>query len=328
MTTKKTRFSTSRSRASADRNAIDAVIDELVDRVPENLTDEDFEDLSDLSRASADRLAERWLELSLELRTALVREMVNRFESDIEHHFDRALIAALSDEVVDVKLVAFEGLTDTTDNRLLEYLIQRLPHEDSAPVRAAGARVTGQFVLQAELGAIDQLQTDRLREMVMSIVEDDPDGDVRLRMLESAGYFANDPEVVDAITDAWESGSHDEQVSAIRAMGHQCDPRWLDIVLEQLRSDEPEIRFEAARATATVGGQSIVPQIVALTEDEDVEVQMAAIASLGALGGDTAIATLRALEQSESVAIADAAGAAVEEALLATTVARPPSSLW
>lgn len=106
MTTKKTRFSTSRSRASADREAIDAVIDDLVDRVPQNLTDEDFEDLSDLSRASADRLAERWLEFPLEIRTALVREMVNRFENDIEHHFDRALIAALSDDVVDIKLVA------------------------------------------------------------------------------------------------------------------------------------------------------------------------------------------------------------------------------
>jgi HEAT repeat protein len=328
MTTKKTLFSTSRKLAAEQREAIDAVIDSLDDRVPTDISDDDFEEFSDLSRASADRLQERWLEISYPVRLALVREMVSRFETDIEHHYDRALIAALFDEEVDVKLSAFEGLTDTTDERLLTYLVERLPEEDSAPVRAAGSRVAGQFVLKAQLGDLEPGTTDRLREVVLGMLENDPDPDVRLYMLEAAGYFAEDPDVVDAIEDAWNSGSHDAQVSAVRAMGHQCDPRWLDIVLQQFRSDEPELRFEAARSAATVGNQNIVPQLIQLTDDEDVEVQMAAIASLGSLGGKEAIATLRALEESESPAIADAAGAAVEEALLATTVARPPSSLW
>lgn len=328
MTTKKTRFSTSRRRTAEQREAIDAVIDTLVDRAPGDITDDDFEDLSDLSRAAADRLQERWHEIAYPLRLALVREMVNRFETDIEHHFDRALIVALYDEEVDVKLGAFEGLTDSTDERLLAYLIDDMPNEKSAPVRAAAARITGQFVLQAELHGLESSRSGELKERVLGMMEDDPDPDVRLFMLEAAGFFAGDPDVVDAIEDAWDSGSHDAQVSALRAMGHQCDPRWLDLVLQQMKSDEPELRFEAARAAGTVGNQSIVPQLIVLADDEDVEVQMAVIASLGAVGGEQAIAALRALEQSESPAIADAAGAAVEEALLATTVARPPSSLW
>ena len=328
MTTKKTRFSTSRRFQEEQRSAFDSVIDTLSERAPADLNDDDFEDLSDLSRGAAARLIERWMDIPYPVRLALVREMVNRFETDIEHHYDRALVAALYDEEVEVKLGAFEGLTDTTEQMLLRYLLDHLRSEPVATVRAAGARVVAQFVLEAELEQLPKEQIDQLRDLVLGMAEEDPDSEVRLQMLEAAGYFAKDPEVIDAIEQVWASGSHDSQVSALRAMGRQCDPRWLDVVLSQFQSDEPELRFEAARAAAFLGNQSIVPQLMTLTDDEDVEVQMAAIASLGAIGGETAINTLRALEQSESVAISDAAGAAVEEALLVTSVTRPPSSLW
>jgi HEAT repeat protein len=328
MTKKKTRFSTSRNNASGDREAIDTLVGALNDCEASSVPDEIYEDLSDLSRAAADRLVERWADVQYPVRLAIVQEMVNRFETDIEHHYDRALIAALHDSEPEVKLIAFEGLTDTTEPRLLRYLLEYLPSEETSTVRAAGARALGQFVLQAEMEKLAAEERDRVRDVVMTVVESDPDPDVRLQMLESAGYLSGDPEVIDAIHEAWESGSHDDQVSALRAMGRQSDPRWLDIIVEQFKSDEPEIRFEAARSAGNIGGQSIVPQLVDLSEDDDVEVQMAAIGSLGAIGGESAISALRQLEQSESPAIADAADAALEEALLVTSVTRPPRSLW
>lgn len=324
MATKKTRFSTNRDRAVEDRARIDAVLDMLLTRIAEDLTAADYEGLSDLSRPAAERLAERWMELPHPLRLALTREMVSSVETDIEHHYDRALTVALLDEQDDVKLTAFEGLTDTTDPRLLDYLLTRLPGEENPAVRAAGAEALGQFVLHAEMHALEAPTADRLRDVLFTLLENDDVEAVRLRALESAGYLANDAEVADAIQDAWDSGRHDAQVSALRAMGRQCNPRWLDQVLAQFRSDEPELRFEAARAVGTLDGQRTVPRIIDLTDDDDVEVQMAAIASLGAIGGDAAIGALRALERSDSVAIADAAGAA----LLLDNAARPPNSLW
>lgn len=328
MTRKKTRIFTSRNQSEDDRLAIDTLVDSLADREPADVPDDVFEMLSDLSRPAADQLVERWTEIAYPLRLAIVREMVNRFETDIEHHYDRALVASLYDPEPDVKLVAFEGLTDSVEPRLLRYLLDTMPSEELATVRAAGARVIGQFVLEAELDKLDSADRDRVRDVVMTMVEDDPDHDVRLFMLEAAGYLAGEPEVIDAIHSAWDTGSHDDQVSALRAMGRQCDPRWLDTVVEQFRSDEPEIRYEAARAACTVGGQSIVPQLIDLTVDDDVEVQLAAIGSLGAIGGDAAVRALRDLGQSDSPAIADAADAALEEALLLTSVTRPPRTLW
>lgn len=328
MATKKTRFSINRNRAIEDRTNVDVVVDVLVGRAPAELTGEDYEDLSDLSRPAAERLAERWLDIPHAGRLALVQDMVSRFETDIEHHYDRALVVALSDDEDDVKLVAFGALTDTSESSFLDYLLSRLPDEPNTNVRAAGAGAFGQFVLQAEMDKLEETTVDRLRETLLTLAENDDSETVRLNALESAGYFAADPDVTESIEDAWASGRHEAQVSALRAMGRQCNPRWLDLVLAQFSSDEPEIRFEAARAVGTLGGQRIVPRVIDLTDDDDVEVQMAAIASLGMIGGDAAIGALRNLEQSESVAIVDAAGAALDEALLIDSAARPPNSLW
>ncbi len=328
MATKKTRFSTSRSRATEDRASIDAVLDALATKTPDDLTSEDYEGLSDLSRPAAERLAERWSEIPLPLRLELVQLMVSMRESEIEHHFDRALVVALGDDISDVKLAAFEGLTDTTLPSLLDYLLEQLPDEPDAAVRASGVEVMGQFALQAELNKLDESTVDRLRNVLLSLAEDDETATVRLRAVESAAFLAGDPEVIDAIEDLWESGHHEAQVSALRAMGRQSDPRWSDLVMAQFQSDEPEIRFEAARAIGTLGSQRVVPRILDLVDDEDVEVQMAAIASLGMIGGPDALRALRNLEQSDSVAIADAASAALDEAMLLDNPARPPSSLW
>lgn len=328
MATKKTRFSTSRNRAIEERAAIDIVIDGLSDRQTNDVSSDDLESLSDLSRPAAERLAKRWLDIPHPVRTRLVNRMVSLFETDIEHHFDEALVVALDDIDDDIKLVAFGGLTDTTVSSLLHYLTHRLPSESNPTVRAAGAEVSGQFALQSELNALDGQSKVLIRDTLYSFMDSDESEVVRLRALESAGYLVGEESVVQAIEAAWESGRHDAQVSALRAMGRQSDPRWLSLVLSEFANDEPEIRFEAVRAAGALGGQHIVPRIIDLTGDEDVEVQTAAIASLGMLGGDVALRALRHLERSESVAISDAAGAALDEALLVDNAARPPNALW
>lgn len=328
MTPKKTRFSTTRQRATEEREAIDRVIAGLAGRDPGSLSEEEIEQFSDLSRSACARLSSRWNEIDLPVRLALVREMVSRFETTTEYHFDRALIASLSDEEVDVKLLALEGLTDTTDPGLLEWLVSSLPSEPSAVVRAAAIQVAGQFILASELGSLKEELAVRIQQLVLSVMKNDPDAEVRLQGLESAAYLSGHPEVIAAIDDAWLSPSHDDQVSALRAMGRQGDPRWSGIIMNQFRSNEPELRFEAARAAATVGSQAMVPQLVELTNDEDAEVRMAAIESLGSIGGEVAVSVLRELEQSDSPDVADAAGAALEEALLSTTPTRAPRQLW
>lgn len=328
MTTKKTRFSTNRERSVAQRGEIDEVIESLKAATAVDLSEEQFELLSDLSRPAARRLTERWSEIDYPVRLALVREMVNRFETDVEHHYDRSLVAALSDEEDDVKLLAFEGLSDTSERTLLAYLVNHLPSEENDEVRAAGAEALGQFVLESELDHMVTDDADRVRQLIINMLTTDPAPLVRRRALESAGYLTDVDVVIQTISDAWASDEHENRVSALRAMGRQSHPRWLDTILSQFTSDEPELRFEAARSAALVGGQPIVPRLIDLTDDEDPEVQMAAIAALGTIGGDIAVTALRNLLHAESEAIADAASAALDDALLAHSVARPPGSLW
>ncbi|HYI15617.1 MAG TPA: HEAT repeat domain-containing protein, partial [Thermomicrobiales bacterium] len=162
-----------------------------------------------------------------------------------------------------------------------------------------------------------------LRVTLLRVLENDVSPEVRRRALESAGYLADDPDVVRQIEDAYESGIHALRVSALHAMGRQADTRWLDIVHHELTSDEPELRFEAVTATGTIGDERSVVELIDRLRDDDVEVQMAAIAALGAIGGRLAISALRKLTEDDSPAIVDAADDALEEALLTSNPLRP-----
>jgi AcrR family transcriptional regulator len=258
MTMKKTRFSTSRKIASEQRSAIDNLVDSLAEQTALDSPEDVLQDLSDLGVAGADQLIRRWPELALPVRLALVREMVSRFESDIEHHFDRALIAALYDEDVDVKLGAFEGLTDTSEPLLLDYLLDNVQVETSPSVRAACSRILGQFVLESQLGRLDGADALRVRETVLVLASSDPDPDVRLQALESAGYLAGDQVVIDAIAEAWSSASITMTRSAhcgrwaISVIRVGWISSWLSFTMTNRRSDSkppgPQVLLETSQS--------------------------------------------------------------------------------
>ncbi len=75
-------------------------------------------------------------------------------------------------------------------------------------------------------------------------------------------------------------------------MGRNCDPSWLPIIFQELKSDDPEMRFEAALACGSLAEEAAVPHLAPLLEDEDVEVREVTIAALGEIGGREAKAIL------------------------------------
>jgi HEAT repeat protein len=66
-------------------------------------------------------------------------------------------------------------------------------------------------------------------------------------------------------------------------------------VRRELRSAQPEMRFEAARAAGELELADTAKDLARLTRDEDLQVQEAAIWSLGQIGGDYARQTLNRL---------------------------------
>jgi HEAT repeat protein len=138
--------------------------------------------------------------------------------------------------------------------------------------------------------------------------------DARRRALESAGFFSG-PDVDEAIANAYSSGDRRLKASAVAAIGHAIDPRWLPVLQAELASTEPVMRYEAARASGEWGSEaaSLVPLLVPLAQSDDSEVYSAAIWALGQIGGDAARRVLRQLINADEPARQTAAQEALDE---------------
>ena len=62
--------------------------------------------------------------------------------------------------------------------------------------------------------------------------------------------------------------------------------------LEELHSDDSEMRFEAAMAAGSIAEEDAIADLAELADDEDAEVQEAAIGALGEIGGPAARSAL------------------------------------
>ena len=76
--------------------------------------------------------------------------------------------------------------------------------------------------------------------------------------------------------------------SALFAMGRSGDTAWLEIIIGELESDDPGMRFEAANAAREMGEPEAVRYLVEMVEDPDVEVSYAALRAIGGIGGANA----------------------------------------
>lgn len=274
--------------------------------------------LSDLDRAAVARLRERWGEIPDDVRSLLVRSMVEDAEDHVERHYARAFMVACDDSDADVRLAAFDGLWESRTPELLALLLGRVAAEPDARVREAMTTGLGRFAFESE----DDEDVAAVRQALTERFEDDPAIDVRRRALEALGYLAGE-DIVEAIEDGYSSPSIELRASALHAMGRQADERWVETCLRELTSDDPELRFEAVTALGAIGDQRTVSPVIDAIEDEDIEVAIAAISALGEIGGPMAINRLRQLVQDDNPAIAEAAEDALQEASIMANPLRP-----
>jgi len=93
------------------------------------------------------------------------------------------------------------------------------------------------------------------------------------------------PQVKDVIYAAYRSKNPELRASSICAMGRSCDPIWLPILLRELNSPDPGIRFEAASACGELGEEEAVPHLIKLVRDSDIQIRLAATKSLARIRG-------------------------------------------
>jgi len=124
-----------------------------------------------------------------------------------------------------------------------------------------------------------------------------------------------DKRVPEAIEEAHESDEQLMRVSAVFAMGRSYDERWNETVLREMRNDDPEIRYEAARAAGELEIEEAVTLLGQIAVVDEREIKEVAIWSLGEIGGSQAVRLLTALAEDAEEAEDEDLKEAIEDAI-------------
>jgi HEAT repeat protein len=281
---------------------------------------------SDLSRDGARTFRREWQLLPENLRVDVVRRFDELSEERVELNFGRALRAALDDPSPIVRQLAIAGLWEDDSGELLDRLRRVLRDDPSPDVRSEAASALGRFSQRAPVESLPGEVSSGLRDDLVRVARNDASSYAeQCRALESLGPFAAEPEIADILRDAFHSGDHGLQCSAIRAMGLSRESRWLPLVLEELQSDEPELRFEAARSAGLLGSADALPLLLDAARDDDPEVRHTAINAIGQIGGRGAVRALERLAEDAGDADLELIEAAVDEVETLLEPFEPPT---
>ena len=279
----------------------------------------DLTDLSDLSRNQVAEFLAAWHDLSPSRRLELITAMVEQAETNIHFIFHAALRACLTDGDAQVRRLAIEGLWEDERVSLVPTLAGLLTNDPSDDVRSTAATALGRFVLMGVLGDIAEEPARQAEDALHLAWERSGEPvSVRRRVLESlAPTDTADLHIL--IGDAYYSDNELMRQSAIFAMGRSANPRWNKIVLAELNSREPAIRFEAAEAAGEMAIRAAVQPLIQRLDDPDKDVREAAALALGEIGGPAARRALEALVAGDDERLAEAATEALEELMFNST---------
>lgn len=270
--------------------SLDTLIPKLEDaehRVPAA----DLRVLSHLAGEDRDRFVAVWRNLSIQRRRDVIDLLADLAEDNVELDFNGVFMMGLLDDDVQVRAESVKALWEYDDDEFASMLL-RLLEDPEALVRAEAALGLGRFLLRAELVDGDDELTREIEAALRRTYQDEGElSEVRGRALEALGVRSEEW-VRELIEDAYATGDRRITISAVHAMGRNADLEWLPIVIQEMESDDPEMRFEAAMAAGALADEEAVSPLAALTADEDAEVQEAAITALGQIGGPAARSVL------------------------------------
>lgn len=256
-----------------------------------------------------------WKTLASERRSEIIKTLQTLAEDNVDLDFRTVFLSCLDDPDDTVRAIAVEGLWEDEQPWTMRRLLGLL-HDPSSQVRIAALLNLARFAYRAELGELSPEAAQTISAALLS-VSDDPQQplEVQWRAIEGLGYFARLPEAREHIVRAYHQSSRGMRESAVVAMGRSMLPDWFGYIQRELQSSLPSLRYIAAQAAGELGeeGQSLVPTLLPLVEDDDQEVSLAAIGALGQVGGTDAERVLKRLARSRDEARRQAARDALDE---------------
>jgi HEAT repeat protein len=258
--------------------------------------------LSSLDKAQLEQFKNTWSALPADRRAAAMQHLVDLGEDTFEVDFNALFRVGLYDADHAVRAPAITGLWEDIDPMLIAPLLNLLQTDESEAVRAAAASVLGQYVYQGELEEIDTAKVKPIVKALKAIYRDVAQPiEVRRRALESLGFLSDDDDTSQLIAQGYHHANDLLKVSAVFAMGRSLDAeRWGSIVVEELVSPDPAMRYEAARAAGELEYPPAVRRLGELLDDVDEEVQLITVWSLGQIGGEKAKQLLIAVLESDA----------------------------
>ncbi len=271
--------------------------------------------LSDLNDADLSRLRAVWGAIPVDRRRTLVHRLVEAAETNFDMDFAAVTRLALTDLDDEVREAAVEATWTDESPDMLRRLMTLASGDLSEGVRAAAASALGRFILEGELGKFDPGLARQAENIAIKLYQDDnEDVDVRRRALEAIANSGRSG-VTDMIEEAYNDDNPRMRTSAIFAMGRSCDTKWSPVVLHELISEDPEQRFEAARAAGELELKESIPYLADLMQEGDREIMQMAVWALGEIGGTEAQRLLEDMIEQADEAGDDDLVEALEEAL-------------
>ncbi len=265
--------------------------------------------LSGLASEQLRQLRGVWATLPDPERMNLLASLRRHAEEDSLTDFDAIYQAAMDDRNGDVRRVAVSAVLGDRDVGVLTKMLELCASDPEEIVRATAAERLGGFAYEAEVGTLPRETAAQIEKVLLERVQSETEApNVRARALASVGYLSTDAvkrEIRRAMT------RESLRIAAIRAIGRNLDPEWTDLLTEQMASDDPAIRQEAAEAAADY--EDTVDALTDLVDDPVVAVRLAAISSLGKIGSAEAKDALIYCFESNDPVIKKAATAALHE---------------
>lgn len=273
--------------------------------------------LSDMTDTGIASFQPVWNQLKPEQRHRLLTHLVDVCEMNFEFDYRALGHFALQDNNSDVRAAAIDLLWEDEAPSLLRQLLHLSQWDTSETVRAAATREMGRFVLLAEYGKLNADLSESVRDIALQIWNNPGESSiVRRRALEAISNSSHES-LPDVIFEAYNSSERDLIISAVYAMGKSCDERWTSQVLKELTNDDPEIRFEASRASGELEIAAAIPTLTRIAQHDEREIREVAIEALGEIGGPKALKSLEALlESAEDEIIEEAIEDAIANASL------------
>ena len=256
---------------------------------------------------------EAWKTIDSKRRREIIIRLVEIVSESVELNFDPIYKICLSDPDADVRSEAIEGLWENEDPSLIQPLINILNNDPSEKVQTSAALALGRFAVMAEFGTIRPKYKNIVGQALLAAINDTgKTAEVQRRALEAVAPLSIQP-VKETIKKAYESHHERLVVSAIHAMGRNCDLEWMPTLLNELVNRDAEIRYEAAFACGEMGAEEIVQYLIPMIQDDDVDVRQAAAQALGKIGGEEAKQNLKKFFPSSDEATREAIAQALSE---------------